>query len=82
MVEDLMKDIRDGIEVYKGSGQFWQAMTEKHKQMDRTLAALYIYIYIGNGQLAAAGGTLKLNIGTVYILYSCYHFYLTIEHHF
>ena len=44
MVEDLMKDIRDGIEVYKGSGQFWQAMTEKHKQMDRTLAALYIYI--------------------------------------
>ncbi|CAK9045295.1 unnamed protein product [Durusdinium trenchii] len=37
LVEDLMKDIRDGIEVYKGSGQFWQAMTEKHKQMDRML---------------------------------------------
>lgn len=34
LVEQIMKEIRDGPELWTGKGQFWQEMTEKHQRMD------------------------------------------------
>ncbi|CAK9044796.1 unnamed protein product [Durusdinium trenchii] len=37
LVEQIMKEIRDGPELWTGKGQFWQEMTEKHQRMDGIL---------------------------------------------
>ena len=38
LVEQMMNDIEAGPESWKGTGQFWQVMTQKHQQMDRPWA--------------------------------------------
>ncbi|CAK9044794.1 unnamed protein product [Durusdinium trenchii] len=37
LVEQMMNNIEAGPESWKGTGQFWQVMTQKHQQMDRML---------------------------------------------
>ncbi|CAE7662906.1 TIM [Symbiodinium sp. CCMP2592] len=41
LVQKLVDDMHDGPQGWKGTGKFWQDMTEKHKDMDRKLESAW-----------------------------------------
>ncbi|CAK9044792.1 unnamed protein product [Durusdinium trenchii] len=62
LVEQMMNDIEAGPESWKGTGQFWQVMTQKHQQMDRlletawTLAMWFVLPYLANNVIVGLIG--------------------------
>eukprot|EP00913_Durusdinium_trenchii_P023103 g21689.t1 len=58
----MMNDIEAGPESWKGTGQFWQVMTQKHQQMDRlletawTLAMWFVLPYLANNVIVGLIG--------------------------